>query len=150
MIDYDLCALHRGEGIVRIHAILVFGEESGIFNFSHIMEKGSCPHQLHIGIDVGGGFTRQICHLERVLESARASRRQFAQQHVVGVRQFHKGHRRGETEYFFHQENQHIGESQETGIEGKFQEIVPIIVGLIGEKAPHFGKTRKVFVDGSH
>ena len=51
VINHDLRTLNWSKSVVRVHAILVFGEERGILNFSHIVIERASTHQLHIGID---------------------------------------------------------------------------------------------------
>ena len=82
-----------------------------------------------------------------MLESARAFCRHFTEQRIVGVGELHQRHRGCETEYLFCQKNQQVGKCQETGVERKFHEIVPVVVWWVGIEFIHFRETGEVVVD---
>ena len=75
---------------MRIHAMLVFGEESRISEFADIVIHGAGSHQLHISIDFTSRLGSEIGNLERMLESSGALLREFAQERIIHIREFHE------------------------------------------------------------
>ncbi len=113
--DYSR-ALQRGEGVVGVDSMLVFGEESRIVDFAYVVIQGARTGQLHVGPYGESSRRRQIADRHGVVERPGAFLGEFAQQRMVYICQLHERHSRREPEKFLHQENEEISERYEHGV----------------------------------
>ena len=56
MTGYDAGTLLRGQFVMRIDAVLVFGKEGGVVHLAYIVIKGCGTYQLGAGLDAGGSL----------------------------------------------------------------------------------------------
>ena len=121
----DACALLGAERIVRVHAVLVLGEEGGIAQLADVVVHRAGAHEHGVGADDAGGVGSEIRHGHGVLERAGALVAEAAQQRVVAVGQFHERNLAHKAEGALGGEHQHVGQLHEGGAAAEEDDHAP-------------------------
>ena len=135
---------------MRIHTRLVLGEVDGVAHLSDVMVECTRSDQLAFGSDFFGNLSRQVGHLQRVLEGAGSHLAHLLEQRVVRVGQFDERDVGHESECLFYQVEQRIGEEQQDAIDDQIVVVVPYDGGQFGGLHQFVGKIHEQTDQGHH
>ncbi len=86
VLDYQLCAFHRGQVFVQIDTrCRILYECLRVAHFPDIVVKGADPGYSRVAPNCNNCPFSQVGNLKRVLESSGSLGRQFLQKDVFGV-----------------------------------------------------------------
>ena len=62
MAYYYACTLHGVQGVVRVDAVLVLGEEGRVVDFAYVVIECACPDKLHVCPYAVGCLGGEVAH----------------------------------------------------------------------------------------